>query len=124
MDFDITKLEDAFSKLEKSVGNEVSEQALKAGAEIILEAQKDLVPKKDRLLMGSLQVGRVIGSGANRKVLVGIDPAKYEQCRYGFYQEYGTARMIGKKWMYNAFNTSVKDASKEIAMVLERILWK
>lgn len=124
MDYNFSDIENALSKLEKSVANETTDEALKAGAGIILEAQKSLVPKRERLLMNSLQVGKVIGTGANKKILVGIDPSKYEQCRYGFYQEYGTATMVGKKWMKGAFISSAKSANNEIAKILQKILWK
>lgn len=114
MEYDFTKIESKLNDLEKKVAKEITEKALKAGAEPVLEAQLKSVPKDTHKLEESLMIGKITGTGAKKKILIGIDPSKYEQVKYGFYQEYGTTRMNGKKWMKNAYGDSIKQASKII----------
>ena len=54
------------------------------------------------------------GSNVNRKIDVGILNNKDRIATYGYYQEYGSRHMIGKKWMKKSWQKSIKEASNKI----------
>lgn len=114
MEFDSTQLMGALEQLEKRVQKDISDTALRKGAQAILEAQEAVAPVMTGKLKVSLAIGKIKGTGAKRKILVGINPASYESVRYGFYQEHGTRVMIGKKWMKRSWINSAGQANKKI----------
>lgn len=115
LEADFSQLTSKLEELERKVQKGISDKALQAGGKEILAAQKITVPVKTGKLRDSLIVGKISGSGAKRKILVGINPAHYETVKYGFYQEHGTRVMLGKKWMRRSWNMSRDAAQKTIA---------
>jgi HK97 gp10 family phage protein len=122
LEHDFTQLMGVLEELEKRVQKEISDEALREGGKILLEQQLDTAPRDTGKLRESLIVGRIKGTGAKRKVIVGINPTQYEEVKYGFYQEHGTDVMLGKKWMKRAWQSSVKDANKAVSKTLARRL--
>lgn len=114
LEFSFEQLEQKLSELDKKVAKQIPDKALLKGAEVIAREQKSKVPVDSGKLQDSIIVGKPKGSVTKRKVLVGIDPSKAEEVRYGFYQEHGTKVMLGKKWMKTAWYDSAKDANKAI----------
>lgn len=119
LEFDMSQLMGTLEQLEKKVQKQITDEALREGAEVLLESQLFTVPKDTGELAQSLKVVKITGTGAKRKVTVGIDPKKYEEVRYGYYQEYGTERMLGSKWMKRAWNNSKVEASKKLGEKLK-----
>lgn len=122
LEFDFTQIMGRLEQLEKNVQKEISDEALREGAKILLKEQLETVPRDTGELADSLIVGKIKGTGAKRKVIVGINPAKYDEVKYGFYQEHGTEVMLGKKWMKRAWQGSAKQASKKVGETLSRKL--
>jgi HK97 gp10 family phage protein len=114
LEFDFTQLQGKLEELDRKVQKGISDKALKAGGEIILREQRITVPKDTGALAASLIVGKISGTGAKRKVLVGINPTHYETVKYGFYQEHGTRVMLGKKWMRRSWNKGKDQAQRAI----------
>ncbi|HJF34497.1 MAG TPA: HK97 gp10 family phage protein [Clostridium perfringens] len=116
--FDFDELYNKLEVLDKKVSNEVIENALNKGAEVVLQAQKETVPVRKGPeggnLKRSLNKGKISGSGTKKKISIGIENAKERELIYGYYQEYGTSSMVGKKWMKRAWQQSVKKANEEI----------
>lgn len=120
--FDTTQLIGKLEELDKKVQKNISDEALREGAKILLKGQEKTVPRDTGQLANSLIIGKITGSGAKRKILVGINPAKAEKVSYGYYQEYGTTVMLGKKWMKRAWISTTKDANKAIGQSLSKRL--
>lgn len=117
LEFDFSSVIAKFEELERKAQKEIATNALNAGADVILEGpkgQKETAPKNTGELEESLDKGQVKGTGSKAKINVGIENANEDVVRYGFYQEYGTENMIGKKWMKSAWNNSIKEASEAI----------
>ena len=101
--------------LNKRVGKELIDEALESGSEEILQGQLLTVPVGDTgKLKRSLGKGKKTGTGANRKVDIGIINAQANEVVYGYYQEHGTERMNGKKWMKRAWNKNKDKAQEKI----------
>lgn len=105
---------DKLEELERKAQKEISTNALNAGADILLEGQIETVPEDTGELKASLDKGKIKGSGTKSKITVGIESDNKDVIRYGYYQEYGTENMIGKKWMKKAWNKNIKQASEAI----------
>lgn len=113
----------AIERMQKKASKEMIDNALEKGAEPILKAQETTVPVGDTgRLKRSLGKGKKTGSGSNRKIHVGIQNAQDREVTYGYYQEHGTRRMSGKKWMKQAWNKSKSQANEEIKKSIVRDL--
>lgn len=122
LEFDFAQIESKLAELEKKTAKEITDKALVEGAKILLKEQLENVPRDTGKLAESLVVGKISGSGAKRKVLVGISPSMYDEVRYGFYQEHGTEVMLGKKWMKKSWIQSNKKAQQKVGESLARDL--
>ena len=122
-EIDFSTLIDKLDEIEHKLKTEVIDNALEKGADVILKAQKEDVPVDTGNLQNSLGKGDKTGSGTNRKITVGIENGDDESIRYGYYQEYGTSDMVGKKWMKKAWNKSVSEANKAICESLAEDLF-
>ena len=122
-EIDFSELIDKLDEIERKLKTEVIDNALEKGADIILKAQKEAVPIDTGNLQDSLDKGDKTGSGTNRKITVGIENGNEESISYGYYQEYGTSDMIGKKWMKKAWNKSVREANRKISESLAEDLF-
>ena len=116
--FDFNEIHNKLEELDKRVSNEIGKNALEKGSNIILEAQTESVPVRKGTeggkLKRSLDKSSIKGTGYKKKIQIGIENAKEREVLYGYYQEYGTSSMIGKKWMKRAFQKSIKNANEEI----------
>lgn len=108
----------AINRMQKKASKIMIDNALDKGAEPVLQAQQKNVPvrkgPKGGKLKRSLGIGKKKGSGASRKIHIGIQNAQEREVVYGFYQEHGTRRMSGKKWMKKSWNESKKKANEKI----------
>ena len=82
-----------------------------------MEEMNKNVPVDTGLLKSRLDT-KFKGSKVNRKVEVGILNNEDRIATYGYYQEHGTRRMTGKKWMKKSWQKSIKKASDEISEVI------
>lgn len=108
----------AINRMQKKASKIMIDNALDKGAEPVLQAQQKNVPvrkgPKGGKLKRSLGIGKKKGSGVNREIHIGIQNAQEREVVYGFYQEHGTRRMSGKKWMKKSWNESKKEANEKI----------
>lgn len=111
---DFRDLYDKFEEMESKMAKQISQEIVKEGAEKLKEELIVTAPEDTGKLKSSLEVYQVSGSGAKATAKVGINPAKRDELRYGFYQEYGTIRMSGKHWMSRGFNKGVGKANDVI----------
>ncbi len=123
-EIDFSELIDKLDEIERKLKTEIIDNALEKGADVILESQKETVPVDTGHLEQSLGKGKISGSGTNKKITVGIENGDDESIRYGYYQEYGTSDMVGKKWMKKAWNKSVSEANKAISESLAKDLFE
>ncbi|MCE4883726.1 HK97 gp10 family phage protein [Clostridioides difficile] len=115
-------LQQKLENLEKKVSNEVVDKALDGGSEVLLNGQKETVPVLTGNLLQSLGVFDKKGSGANKKVDIGIAHNKDRSATYGYYQNYGTEKMAGNGWMQKAWNMKIGEASTKIKEILRESL--
>ena len=78
---------------------------------------KGNVPVDTGLLKSRLDT-KFKGSNVNRKIDVGILNNKDRIATYGYYQEYGSRNMTGKKWIKKSWQKSIKEASNKIGEVI------
>jgi HK97 gp10 family phage protein len=117
LEFNFGDLEQKLNGLNRKTSNEMTDKALKAGGDIVLEEMNKNVPVDTGLLKSRLDT-KFKGSNINRKIDVGILNNKDRAATYGYYQEHGTRRMTGKKWMKKSWQKSIKEASDEIGKVV------
>ncbi|EQG35332.1 TPA: HK97 gp10 family phage protein [Clostridioides difficile] len=115
-------LQQKLENLEKKVSNEVVDKALDEGSKILLNGQKETVPVLTGNLLQSLGVFDKKGSGANKKVDIGIAHNKDRSATYGYYQNYGTEKMGGNGWIQKAWEAKIGEASSKIKEVLKESL--
>lgn len=125
LEFDSKQVMRALQELDKKVANKLGKEALREGAEPIYEQMLKNVPVakvNGGLLKSSIQIGKTTGSVQNgtMKIKVGINPAMYEQVKYGFYQEYGTSVMLGKRWMARAWTNGVKESNEVLIKAIKK----
>ena len=117
LEFNFGDLEQKLNNLSRKVSNELTDKALKAGGDIVLNEMNVNVPIDTGFLKSRLDT-KFKGSKVNRKVEVGILNNQDRSATYGYYQEYGTRHMTGKKWMKKSWQQSIKKASDEISKVV------
>ena len=117
LEFNFGDLEQKLNSLSRKASNELTDKALQAGGEVVLEEMNKNVPVDTGLLKSRLDT-KFKGSNINRKIDVGILNNKDRIATYGYYQEYGSRRMTGKKWMKKSWQKSIKKASDEIGQVV------
>ena len=117
LEFNFGDLEQKLNNLSRKASNELTDKALQAGGEVVLEEMNKNVPVDTGLLKSRLDT-KFKGSNINRKIDVGILNNKDRIATYGYYQEYGSRRMTGKKWMKKSWQKSIKKASDEIGQVV------
>lgn len=118
MEHDFSGAMSKLEEMEKKVARGISDNALKAGGKVLLRHQEVGAPVDSGDLKQSLLVGKPKGGVAKRKVLVGIDPTRADEMRYGYYQEHGTSVMLGKKWMKKSYQRSKDEAMSAISQSL------
>lgn len=131
LEFDFSKVKANLMTIQKNARKNVIDKSLDAGAEIILEEERQNVPvhtpnKKNRRaggrLKSSLGIGKKTGIDLKREVHVGIQNAQEREVVYGYYQEHGYSRggkaVSGKKWMKKSFNNSIDKANEKIKDVV------
>lgn len=112
--YDFSALTNKIENMEKSVQKNVANNALNKGADVLLKVQIDKVPMDSGELVSSLDKTNIKGNGLKAKINIGIENGDKDTIRYGYYQEYGTENMVGKKWMKSAWNDGIKEASDAI----------
>jgi len=117
LEFNFGDLEQKLNNLSRKLSNELTDKALQKGGDIVLEEMNKNVPVDTGLLKSRLDT-KFKGSNINRKVDVGILNNKDRIATYGYYQEYGSRKMTGKKWMKKSWQKSIKKASDEIGKVV------
>jgi len=117
LEFSFGDLEQKLNNLSRKLSNELTDKALQKGGDIVLEEMNKNVPVDTGLLKSRLDT-KFKGSNINRKIDVGILNNKDRIATYGYYQEYGSRRMTGKKWIKKSWQKSIKKASDEIGKVV------
>jgi HK97 gp10 family phage protein len=117
LDFNFGDLEQKLNNLSRKVSNELTDKALQKGGDVVLNEMSENVPVDTGFLKSRIDT-KFKGSNINRKIDVGILNNKDRAATYGYYQEHGTRRMIGKKWMKKSWQKSIKEASDEISKVV------
>lgn len=112
--YDFSALLDKLEDMEKKIQKDVATNALNKGADVLLKAQIEKAPLDSGELTASLDKTNIKGNGLKSKINVGIENGDKDTVRYGYYQEYGTENMVGKKWMKSAWNESIKEANEAI----------
>lgn len=124
LEFDFSELEKKLNEVSKKSGNATLDKALEKGADVTVEAMKKTVPVDTGQLRDHLGVIKKRGTGMKRQITVGITGNEREIIERGYYQEHGTRRMVGKKWMKKASENSEEDALNSIKNTLaEEIKW-
>ena len=117
LEFNFGDLEQKLNNLSRKASNELTGKALQAGGDIVLEEMNKNVPVDTGFLRSRLDT-KMKGSNINRKIDIGILNNQDRSATYGYYQEHGTRRMTGKKWMKKSWQKSIKKASDEIGKVV------
>ena len=117
LEFNFGDLEQKLNSLSRKASNELTDKALQEGGNVVLEEMNKNVPVDTGLLKSRLDT-KFKGSNINRKIDVGILNNQDRSATYGYYQEHGTRRMTGKKWMKKSWQKSIKEASNKIGEVI------
>lgn len=107
---DCKALQDRLNNMSKKASSKEMDRVLDKGDKVILEAMKETVPRDTGELHNSLGKIKRKGSGFNRTSVIGIATDDREIIERGYYQEHGTRRMAGKKWIKRGFNKAKNEA--------------
>ncbi len=113
LNVDFSKLNNKISKLANKANQKNIDKALDKGDIVLKRAMRKEVPKDTGELKRSIGEINRKGKGTKRTSTVGINSDDREVIERGYYQEHGTKRMSGKKWMKRASKTS-KDKVLEV----------
>ena len=106
IEFNFEELEDALVGISKKMGEDIIDEALDAGADIVLDSMNKNVPVDTGALKDSLGEIKKEGSKTNRKIHLGSTSTDRSIVERAYYQEYGNSSMNGKKWMKKSYNQS------------------
>lgn len=110
MTFDCKALQERLNNMSKKASAKEMDKVLDKGDKVALEAIRETVPKDTGELHNSLGKIKRKGSGFNRTSVIGIATEDREVIERGYYQEHGTRRMAGKKWIERDFRKAKDDA--------------
>lgn len=113
LEVDFSKLNNRISKLANKANQKNIDKALDKGDVVLKRAMRKEVPKDTGELKRSIGEINRKGKGTKRTSTVGINSDDREVIERGYYQEHGTKRMLGKKWMKRASKNS-KDKVLEV----------
>lgn len=113
LNVDFSKLNNKISKLANKANQKNIDKALDKGDIVLKRAMRNEVPKDTGELKRSIGEINRKGKGTKRTSTVGINSDDREVIERGYYQEHGTKRMSGKKWMKRASKNS-KDKVLEV----------
>lgn len=113
LEVDFSKLNNKISKLANKANQKNIDKALDKGDIVLKRAMRTEVPKDTGELKRSIGEINRKGKGTKRTSTVGINSDDREVIERGYYQEHGTKRMSGKKWMKRASKNS-KDKVLEV----------
>lgn len=113
LNVDFSKLNNKISKLANKANQKNIDKALDKGDIVLKRAMRNEVPKDTGELKRSIGEINRKGKGTKRTSTVGINSDDREVIERGYYQEHGTKRMAGKKWMKRASKNS-KDKVLEV----------
>lgn len=102
--------------IEKKAQKDIAKNGLNKGADILKNGCMETCPKDTHHLEESIDKADYKG-GSNSSIkvkIVGDEDVK----RYGYYQEFGTEKMVGKKWMKQA---SIKYKGEAVNAMAESI---
>lgn len=95
-------------------GARISNEALKKGAQPILDEAKLNAPKDTGKGVEGLTIGRPRKKGDKRSVLVGIDRGDISEVFYMKFHEFGTSKMTARPFLGPAYEKNKDKASKII----------
>jgi HK97 gp10 family phage protein len=124
IEFNFEELEDALVGISKKMGEDIIDEALDAGADIVLDSMNKNVPVDTGALKDSLGEIKKEGSKTNRKIHLGSTSTDRSIVERAYYQEYGNSSMNGKKWMKKSYNQSKDEAINAIGDSLAENLFK
>ena len=128
LDFNLTELHTALSQLDNVVRNRISNEALREGAKPLEKNMKETIRELNEdtgKLRQSIKIGKIKTTKKGKKILVGISEDKYEQCKYGFFQHYGTSRgVVGTRWAEISFYESIDECDLIIVKRIQSELMK
>ena len=128
LDFNLTELHTALSQLDNVVRNSISNEALREGAKPLEKNMKETIRELNEdtgKLRQSIKIGKIKTTKKGKKILVGISEDKYEQCKYGFFQHYGTSRgVVGTRWAEISFYESIDECDLIIVKRIQSELMK
>ncbi|MBC5625006.1 HK97 gp10 family phage protein [Clostridium sp. NSJ-49] len=113
LNVDFSKLNNKISKLANKANQKNIDKALDKGDIVLKRAMRNEVPKDTGELKRSIGEINRKGKGTKRTSTVGINSDDREVIERGYYQEHGTKRISGKKWMKRASKNS-KDKVLEV----------
>ena len=122
LDYNFDTLIDKLNNMEKRVKGAKTKEILLEGAKPILEGQKSDVPKNTEKLLKTLDTGKFKTKNGQTVLQIGIVNDKDREAVYGYYQHYGTRRMVGKYWITTSFRSRHEQASKAIIKKLREVI--
>lgn len=113
LEVDFSSLNKRISELANKANQKNIDKALDKGDIVLKREMRKEVPKDTGELKRSIGEINRKGKGTKRTSTVGINSDDREVVERGYYQEHGTKRMSGKKWMKRASKNS-KDKVLEV----------
>ena len=126
--YNLEELHTSLAKLDNVVRNRISNEALREGSKPLERNMKETIRELNEdtgKLRKSIKIGRIKTTKKGKKILVGISEDKYEQCKYGFFQHYGTSRgVVGTRWAEVSFYESIDECDLVITKRIQAELMK
>ena len=97
----------------------ITDRALRAGGEVLLQGMKRRVPKDTGNLEANLKIEGPKKDGNFHYILVGLVNADGETARYGTAQEYGTSSMAAQPYIRPTIDEDKAKAGKAMLEVFK-----
>ena len=123
MEFNISTLTKKLCEIEKKVANKATKNALEAGAQVMLKAQKKLVPEDTEALKDSLSKGKIKSKKGSKRIDIGTMDAPEEQ-KYGYYVNFGSRGKAGTFFMEESFEQAKEESYEAIKNTLAEEIMK
>lgn len=121
LEFDFSELEQKLNKIEKKMAKDITEKALKSGADIVLETQKYLIPVKTGELRNAAQISKFTRSTGECTVYIGFPKESGRRnVEIGWFQNRGVRGRPGLFFMEESLEVSRASALERIIAEIRR----
>lgn len=122
IEIDFHNVSARLEEMTKKMQRETLDEILDEGNKPLIESMVQNSPKDTLELSENIGEIKKQGSGLARKSIIGINSDDRSVVERAYYNEYGTSKITGTKWMKRSFNEGKGEANERIKEAIVRKL--